>query len=122
MLGDLARLGFDAEWENIPASVLGAPHRRERVWLVAHTPKIGHASGFLSWSCASRNEEWETGTPLLPSYYDGRGEAPDSSSVRKGYGFSEFMGELNGYGNAVVPQIPEIIGRAILKAEGRIAA
>jgi hypothetical protein len=32
------------------------------------------------------------------------------------------MGELNGYGNAVVPQIPEIIGRAILKAEGRIAA
>jgi DNA (cytosine-5)-methyltransferase 1 len=36
LLGDLAELGYDAEWENIPASALGAPHRRERVWLVAY--------------------------------------------------------------------------------------
>jgi DNA (cytosine-5)-methyltransferase 1 len=34
VLGDLAECGYDAEWENIPASALGAPHRRERVWLV----------------------------------------------------------------------------------------
>jgi hypothetical protein len=26
------------------------------------------------------------------------------------------LGQLNGYGNAVVPQIPELIGRAILEA------
>lgn len=31
VLGDLAELGYDAEWENIPAAALGAPHRRERV-------------------------------------------------------------------------------------------
>ena len=28
VLGDLAECGYDAEWENIPASALGAPHRR----------------------------------------------------------------------------------------------
>lgn len=36
ILGDLAECGYDAEWENIPAAAVGAPHRRERVWIVAH--------------------------------------------------------------------------------------
>ena len=43
ILGDLAECGYDAEWENIPASALGAPHRRERVWLVAYPKKINDA-------------------------------------------------------------------------------
>ena len=36
VLGDLAALGFDAEWDCIPASAVGAPHRRDRVWIVAY--------------------------------------------------------------------------------------
>jgi DNA (cytosine-5)-methyltransferase 1 len=36
VLGDLAALGFDAEWHCIPASAVGAPHRRDRVWIVAN--------------------------------------------------------------------------------------
>ena len=36
VLGDLAALGFDAEWHCIPASAVGAPHRRDRLWLVAY--------------------------------------------------------------------------------------
>src|ERR1700730_2965674 len=34
VLGDLAALGFDAEWHCIPASAVGAPHRRDRVWII----------------------------------------------------------------------------------------
>ena len=41
VLGGLAALGYDAEWHCIPASALGAPHRRDRVWLVAHTQHAG---------------------------------------------------------------------------------
>ena len=41
VLGDLAECGYDAEWENIPASALGAPHRRERVWVVAYPQRSG---------------------------------------------------------------------------------
>lgn len=33
--GDLAALGFDAEWDCIPASAVGAPHRRDRIWILA---------------------------------------------------------------------------------------
>lgn len=36
VLGDLAALGFDAEWDLFRASDVGAPHRRERIFLLAH--------------------------------------------------------------------------------------
>lgn len=36
VLHDLARLGFDAEWGLLSASAVGAPHKRERFWLLAH--------------------------------------------------------------------------------------
>lgn len=35
VLADLARLGFDAEWGLLSAAAVGAPHRRERFWLLA---------------------------------------------------------------------------------------
>lgn len=36
VVGELAELGFDAEWAIVPASAVGAPHLRERVWIVAY--------------------------------------------------------------------------------------
>jgi DNA (cytosine-5)-methyltransferase 1 len=36
VLGDLAALGFDAEWEVLRASDVGAAHRRERVFVLAY--------------------------------------------------------------------------------------
>lgn len=35
VLGDLAALGFDAEWGVLGADDCGAPHQRERLWIVA---------------------------------------------------------------------------------------
>lgn len=34
--GDLAAIGYDAQWDVISAASVGAPHLRERVWIVAH--------------------------------------------------------------------------------------
>ena len=36
VLGSLAEIGYDAEWCDIRASDIGAPHRRERLWIVAY--------------------------------------------------------------------------------------
>lgn len=36
VLGDVAESGFDAEWDCVPACAVGAPHERDRVWIVAH--------------------------------------------------------------------------------------
>ncbi len=36
VLQNLWSLGYDAEWHCIPASAVGAPHQRDRIWIVAH--------------------------------------------------------------------------------------
>jgi DNA (cytosine-5)-methyltransferase 1 len=36
VLGGIASIGYDAEWHCIPASAIGAPHQRDRVWVVAY--------------------------------------------------------------------------------------
>lgn len=116
VLGDLAECGYDAEWENIPAAALGAPHRRERVWLLAYPSEKRHAGKFLCWHSSQSHEAWKAGASLLPPYHDGMGDARDSYTLRVCDGFSDGMDRLNALGNAVVPQIPELIGRAILAA------
>jgi DNA (cytosine-5)-methyltransferase 1 len=40
VLQDLNEIGYDAEWHCIPASAVGAPHRRDRVWIVAYSSSI----------------------------------------------------------------------------------
>jgi DNA (cytosine-5)-methyltransferase 1 len=35
VLGDLAEIGYDAEWDCVPAAAVGAPHLRDRVLIVA---------------------------------------------------------------------------------------
>lgn len=36
VLGDLAESGYDAEWDCIPACAVGAPHQRDRIWILAY--------------------------------------------------------------------------------------
>ena len=36
VLRSLAEIGYDAEWHCIPASAVGACHRRDRIWIVAY--------------------------------------------------------------------------------------
>jgi DNA (cytosine-5)-methyltransferase 1 len=50
VLGDLAESGYDAEWDCIPASAVGACHRRIRVWLMAYPKRYG-------WDNAERQRE-----------------------------------------------------------------
>lgn len=35
VLGDLAACGYDAEWDCVPASAIGAPHQRDRLFILA---------------------------------------------------------------------------------------
>ena len=43
VLQDLWEIGYDAQWHCIPASAFGAPHRRDRIWIVAYPSCIGKA-------------------------------------------------------------------------------
>lgn len=56
VLADLAAIGYDAQWCSVRASDVGAPHRRERLFVVAH-PRDGVVSE-RSWSSGWESGEW----------------------------------------------------------------
>jgi len=115
-LYDLAEIGQDAEWHCISASELGAAHHRDRVWIIAY-PHGTNREGLhfqkplRTYSEKSRGRQHSRAVDACLPADDYARLRPDFNDV------SEQMGELKGYGNAVVPQIPELIGRAIMEIE-----
>jgi DNA (cytosine-5)-methyltransferase 1 len=43
VLGDLAEMGYDAEWGVLGANNVGAPHQRSRIWIIAR--KVSDTQG-----------------------------------------------------------------------------
>lgn len=114
VLGDLAEIGFDAEWENIPASAVGAHFPGERVWLVASPAPARSLRWEGCWSPPVGADRWgrdEFERLVRASIRDG---VPAGKLGRVSDGIPDRMDRLRALGNAVVPQIPELIGRAIL--------
>jgi DNA (cytosine-5)-methyltransferase 1 len=111
VLRALAEIGYDAEWDCLPASFVGAPHNRDRIWIVAYPKRdkqprtescfraigrMGRVKQSISW-----DRYWEDTLAALRGMDDGLSRSVDRT---------------DGLRNAVVPQIPELIGRAILEA------
>lgn len=46
LLRQMAKAGYDAVWTVNRASDVGAPHRRERVWVLAYRPEHGRSQGW----------------------------------------------------------------------------
>jgi len=77
VLCDLAAMGFDAEWGVISAEGVGAPHKRERIWIMAYASSERGRSGDGNWqdamdvdSCCKRirplgSREWWATEPEL---------------------------------------------------------
>jgi len=55
ILADLAQAGYDATWTVLRASDFGAPHRRERVFLVAY-PDRKRSSSIRDWVSTGAND------------------------------------------------------------------
>ena len=55
VIGELAEIGYDAEWRVVSAAGLGAPHRRERIIIVAYPNSVGLER--------QRAEQQATGSP-----------------------------------------------------------
>ena len=165
VLQDLCSVGYCAEWHCIPASAVGAPHQRDRIWIVAHPmqqhqTQRGECSSTQSQGGGGGTEQGRSegdaerqrslrGTggdtaedvahpnePRLEGWLRaGLQECPGKLSVGKGSpreeklsdqwriepnvgrvadGVPKRVDRLKQLGNSVVPQIPELLGRAIL--------
>ncbi len=111
VLGDLAEIGYDSEWNCIPASNVGAPHDRDRVWIIAY-PERGER-WYESHYGALRRMGGEQQS--IPWDRDWQGALRKFRGMDDGTAYG--VDRVDSIRNAVVPQIPEIIGRAILEAE-----
>jgi DNA (cytosine-5)-methyltransferase 1 len=112
MLGDLAEDGFDADWTVLSACTVGAPHTRARLFLVAHPhsvdgrSRLGHPQR-LQAAVEAVNVSAGPWTDPVDGFVEaasrGRGVAdgvPDGLEPAR----------VRALGNAVVPQVAEVIG------------
>lgn len=120
VLGDLAALGFDAEWGVLSACAMGAPHSRERLFIVADANMSGTAR-----QPALGRPRTETQTRVWPGAAERRGPgrpgddwwATEPRVGRVADGIPRRVDRLRGLGNAVVPYVAERIGHLIMTAE-----
>lgn len=127
LLADLDSVGYNAEWHCIRASAIGLPHERDRVWIIAYPSEIRREQSIFKTIITQRGNLAKE--QLVDSDYKGlvswiKGEAKAQRNIcdkpmynRGDDGFSEAMDRVASCGNAVVPQIPEIIGKAIIEIE-----
>ncbi len=115
VLGELAAVGYDAEWDCVPAAVFGLPQPRWRVFIVAYPCRGG---------CETSNERLASG-PLAGIRIDRDGLVAAEHAAASGAarvcgmddGFPDRMDRVGACGNAVAPQIAEWIFSRIQAAE-----
>tara|TARA_R110000824_G_scaffold324556_2_gene511504 strand:- start:512 stop:1318 length:807 start_codon:yes stop_codon:yes gene_type:complete len=65
VLGDLASLGYDAEWGVMGAHHAGAPHKRDRVWILASNSSVKRLEGHRANTGKQElNQSWDMGTQV----------------------------------------------------------
>lgn len=109
VLGDLASVGYDAEWSRVSACSMGAPQMRRRVFVLAYSTSLGWERMDQHSRRMSEIDRSNTGT------WNGK-RLVEPGIQRMAYGISNIVERLAGAGNAVVPQVAEWIGRRILEA------
>jgi len=159
VLQNISEIGYMCEWHCIPASAVGAPHQRDRIWIVANAndsrdrspqrgdmPKVGqeihegqdgHSQPEPSGYCEDvanamrkglegkagqriqagtrRANETESAKSTGCGWSEQDQWAIEPNVGRVAHGVPGRVDRLKQLGNSVVPQIPELIGRAILE-------
>jgi DNA (cytosine-5)-methyltransferase 1 len=155
VLADLASIGYDAEWQVIPAAAIGAPHKRDRVFIVAYANNTGNrtpkcriddngssevkkrSNVAQSQSCrlganvansdgkqlgqrrrtkdiGSKNKVWSNNNRRETTNGFGQWWEVEPNVGRVANGVSDRVDRLKGLGNAIVPQVAELVGRLIM--------
>lgn len=114
VLGDLASIGYGAEWQTVLASDLGLPHRRERIFIVAYTDK----------SIRGKRKRVGTVADGATTIFGGSGgerekvriQAADRFiGVDDGISRESYGHRACGIGNAVIPAAAEWVGRQVVE-------
>jgi DNA (cytosine-5)-methyltransferase 1 len=116
VLGDLASIGYDAEWDVVGIDAFGASQHRERIWILAYPNNSGLEGPVWAGKPypprqerpAAHCEPLRSACGLWPP-----GPRAVDDIPRMADGPANRMDRLRGLGNAVVPQIAQWIAERI---------
>jgi len=132
VLLDLETEGYTTQPFVIPACAVGGPHRRDRVWIIGYSEHNGwHGSENGQGNTKGNDSDQARSQKAIELKGSSCSRGDDANFVRREFepigipteshvrhrddGLSENVARLKALGNAVVPQIPELIGCAILE-------
>jgi DNA (cytosine-5)-methyltransferase 1 len=112
VLGDLSEMGYDAQWGVVGACHVGAPHRRERIWILANCAKVRS-----NWNW-EKKIHWKSRKSVWQGY---RGiediiERPPISSprfCRVDDGVADRVDRVGAIGNGQVPAVAALAWRIL---------
>lgn len=118
ILTNLAECGYDAEWQVLSAAAVGAPQKRERLFIVAYpncervqTVKVFDRAAFDTFCNTDRTWQWHwrSSTDVSARVRP----VPDSRICGMATGVPYGLDRFRGIGNAVVPQVAQLVGNLI---------
>lgn len=111
VLGSLASHGYDAEWEVVPAASVGAPHRRDRVFIIGYLADPNSERG------RSRNTQRKDAENARQSSRRAEhwGWHSEPAVGRVANGVSNRVHRLRCLGNAIVPQVAQVVAERLLE-------
>ncbi len=116
-------MGFDASWGVFSARDVGAPHIRERLWIVAHSRSLSeHRPVFpknrqeLGREKDFRSEDWQFFEMVagVPTGFGRWREMGQPGLVRNNDGVAEVLDRLHAIGNGQVPAVVELAWKLLL--------
>jgi DNA-cytosine methyltransferase len=112
VLGDLAALGYDAEWYCVGAAQMGAPHRRLRIWIVAYPQRDQQSRPEPRYGAIGRMGRQQQSVPWDR---DWQGALREFRGMDDGLSYG--VERTDTMRNALCPTIAEAIGRIVMQAD-----
>jgi DNA (cytosine-5)-methyltransferase 1 len=130
VLGDLAEMGYDAKWGVLGAHHVSAPHKRDRIWVMAHANSgrqqqrdqkereisKPHEESYVSNSASQRGRCWDSECEDAKDAWELRGDKRENSGGvgwwnaepklgRVANGVAHRVDRLKSIGNGQVPGV-----------------
>jgi DNA (cytosine-5)-methyltransferase 1 len=112
VFGSLAGMGYDSEWGVLSACAFGAPHTRERVFVIAYSDRLNGETRFRVFPNRKASHESPDARSCTRHWLDAFTGIPGMVD-----GIPGRMDRIRCLGNAVVPAIAEWLGNLILERE-----
>ena len=111
VLADLASMGYDAKWGVVGAVHAGAPHKRERIWILADAREIRLDAGR---SGESLQRTWLDGeAPMVnPAWWD-----TEPGVDRVAHGLANGLDRIAALGNGQVPAVVALAWNILTEQE-----